>query len=210
MSDRPERIEEIAVDQFEKLDLDQNGYLSSAELQFAKQSSDAKSHLVAEALLQNYDWIAMQSDDQLLQETQITKKDIAFIGAFRDESDVCSEVIAQFNRLDFNKDGHISQSELDDPGVQEKYPGLIKFFRTTAYPNPRYYKPSDRPSPTDVAWRREMLLSSMEQQRMWWIAGLSDDQWLIESQVTNADLTVFQRGTKLVRQMDAVLNSKRP
>lgn len=207
VSDKLERIEEAAANLFANLDSDRNGYLSKEELQLGKES-DAKSRLVAEALLQNYNWISQQSDDQLFKETQITRRDIGSIGAFRDDNDECAEIISRFGRLDFNKDGYLDVHEHNLATSKERDQDIRHFFSAFAHPNLQYYDPTPRhgdPCPGRAAAHEFYR----EFNRLPWIANLSEDSWF-KSGVTLIDLEVFRRGARLVKQMDTLLNSKIP
>lgn len=180
-----DRIEDEALRLFREIDKDDNGYLSRSELELAKKSKDARASLVAEVLLANFDWLKDQANDEFGAETEISRRDIVFASAFRDDKDECSKVMKRFEQLDTDKNGCLTFWEFNSVNNKPENKDISLFFNCFVHRNPRY---SDR---------------------MYWIAGLSNDYWgPEEDRVTMADLKVFKQGADMIRRMDAILNSK--
>jgi hypothetical protein len=174
-------IEDDARELFEDLDKDSNGYLSREEL---TQSTGTRARLVSEALLESYDWIKDQANDEWGQETQISKLDIVFMGAFRDDQDLCSKVINGFRTVDANNTGFLSWRESYEFQPDRSAANL---FNGYMYPNLRY--------------------GSYRYDRMDWLAGLSNDSWGPEGNVVSvADLKVLKQGADLIKRMDRILS----
>jgi Ca2+-binding EF-hand superfamily protein len=181
-----------ALANFVKIDKNNDDFLSRDELTTAQNTGDARTRLVAEALLTGFDWIKNLSNDEFFSESQISESDLGYqLSFYRDKHDTAQQAIDDFPKLDLNNDGFVTMDELRkigrtrDSGVNES---VLKFLNADVYFDG---------SPGTFGGGYKFRMS-----------GLVNDEWGHEKSVSIADLEAFRKGSQMLKRLELKLQGQ--
>jgi Ca2+-binding EF-hand superfamily protein len=173
-------IEREIQEKFTEIDSDSNGFLSREELQTASQSNSASVRLVADALTSSFDWLKNLSNDEYFSESEISFPDIGNLSKFEVSSNRIQSLETNFSAIDLDKNGFISESEVDRVGASINMPAA-----------------------------RTALAETIGQYHIFRrMSGLSNDEWGLESEVSLADVRVYREAREHIARMNTILRSR--